>query len=841
MKIKTFPRGTEQQTLESTCQVHGIFNVLAFFVDPSFYKDAEALKQIGKRRRKNIKALTIRVLKASIAGQQQAQAQSLKNEENFQIKVTLRDLLSKFPFANEEGSVQLLIAELVAETDPENPLRYRALNVCIQNYRESLSYKESLAAEDECLVPLLKACLPPSDFQNDLLIYVNVLATQDDALIKSKLAVLKSSLATLLQGFAVETQEIKTKPIKKIEIKPKLPSKTDNNGTVKSCLDAEKSCLDEKTSLLGGVGKGLNTFWASTKNSAEHYLSSAKLSLSKQSLFSKIIPAETDSQDYFNWAELPEELIIDIMSFLELKDILRLANTSRLHARLAKDSVLQESLSRTWYHRWQRYTTPPMPNSKIKEPKSYKEAFRHLYFSLSPKERILVHAAVTNNNEKLAECSEDKKYIKDKACRDRLLIIGAVNGDEKLLRYLDCTYIQICRLALASYITQAPNRQGMRNYFWGIAKNTRRWRRFTPSDVVNQAVMFNQPAELNSLLEKDPTLAKQANSYHITPLMVAKHFMIAKPDEFEDCIRILREHGAEDIKLTPELIKQFNEHLIEAVRSYEVRKPSHLNSALVLLANGASPDYQDTYGETALFQPASAGSTEALRLLLPCVTNINTASKRGLTALIEAAVFASEGTVSLLLGVGANPNSKANDEDTALKKAAYKFRNFGTGKAACLLAVAEFLTSGIPVSVKQQDDLSTDKETDKLLEARKYSLDHFHPLIKNIFNGQWPWVTKEMKLKLLDAMMNILKSSLPSVTRGIRLKFLDTLQVALAVSGEGEAKILPGGKWVILRKPVEDNKEAEVKVKSKVKTEEEEEVEMEEAEVKAEVTSSFGK
>ncbi len=445
-------------------------------------------------------------------------------------------------------------------------------------------------------------------------------------------------------------------------------------------------------------------------------------------LFENGSESSVNSEETFDWEGLPDELKLEILSFLKLREQKQFSRTSRRNLALAKDKSLLLGRYESLYKHYKRYTIPSTPHNKLKEHDSYKQtkAFKHLYFSLPPKERILIDAAIMGDRKTLINS------IKDRALRNRLLIIAACQGDKALLGSLGCKVEDIDRLALVNFSTYPKHRQDVLDYFWSLVKSPSP-KQFTDEDLVRWAVMLNQPDELTKLLEKNQTLASKANQYRITPHMIATYY------RYKACTEILEKNGATPTEITPELIKQFNGSLIEAVRSIKaIGKVAHLNSALILLANGAIPDYQNISDRTAILILIEAGDTEALRFLLPHVVDVNVRGRRRSTALIHAVAYKNTNAVSLLLEYNANPNLKNTFKKTALDEAARMA--FDTGEAACLLTVAMFLKP------------SSEVPTPALVYALSYAPDYFHPLIKNILNGQWPWVTEGMELKLLAAL-----------------------------------------------------------------------------------------
>ena len=113
--------------------------------------------------------------------------------------------------------------------------------------------------------------------------------------------------------------------------------------------------------------------------------------------------------------------------------------------------------------------------------------------------------------------------------------------------------------------------------------------------------------------------------------------------------------------------------------SYAVYKDDYLYLMNILIANGAEVDTKDPSGETYLHYAATAGRTEAVKLLLEAGANINTKSDRGQTAVhaildIRNSDYnryrQSKDTVELLLSKGADVNLKDKDGRTPLHLAA---------------------------------------------------------------------------------------------------------------------------------------------------------------------------
>ncbi len=101
--------------------------------------------------------------------------------------------------------------------------------------------------------------------------------------------------------------------------------------------------------------------------------------------------------------------------------------------------------------------------------------------------------------------------------------------------------------------------------------------------------------------------------------------------------------------------------------SYAVYEDDYLYFMNILIANDAEVDTKDSSGETYLHYAATAGRTEAVKLLLEAGANINTKSDRGQTALHAILDISnsdynlyrqSKDTVELLLSKGADVNLK---------------------------------------------------------------------------------------------------------------------------------------------------------------------------------------
>ncbi len=109
--------------------------------------------------------------------------------------------------------------------------------------------------------------------------------------------------------------------------------------------------------------------------------------------------------------------------------------------------------------------------------------------------------------------------------------------------------------------------------------------------------------------------------------------------------------------------------------SYAVYKDDYLYFMNILITNGAEVDTKDSSGETCLHYVATAGRTDAVKLLLKAGASINTKSDRGQTALhamldIRNSDYSkyrlSKDTAELLLAKGADVNSKDKDGRTPL-------------------------------------------------------------------------------------------------------------------------------------------------------------------------------
>lgn len=89
-----------------------------------------------------------------------------------------------------------------------------------------------------------------------------------------------------------------------------------------------------------------------------------------------------------------------------------------------------------------------------------------------------------------------------------------------------------------------------------------------------------------------------------------------------------------------------------------------------LLAAGASPNSQDSSGNTALIWAANRGFLDAVSELLKRGAQVNAKNKQGSSALTEAALSGSAAVVRVLLDNDADPMVVASDGSTALHRAA---------------------------------------------------------------------------------------------------------------------------------------------------------------------------
>jgi uncharacterized protein len=96
----------------------------------------------------------------------------------------------------------------------------------------------------------------------------------------------------------------------------------------------------------------------------------------------------------------------------------------------------------------------------------------------------------------------------------------------------------------------------------------------------------------------------------------------------------------------------------------------HTDAIRLLLDKGADINTTNNFGDTALMTAAEDGRTDVVELLLDKGADINAKNYTGSTALMSAEFMDQTNVVELLLNKGADINAKDYDGDTALMKAA---------------------------------------------------------------------------------------------------------------------------------------------------------------------------
>lgn len=505
----------------------------------------------------------------------------------------------------------------------------------------------------------------------------------------------------------------------------------------------------------------------------------------------------------FPWGSerMPEEIRLHILSFVpRVRHLAQFALTSRASAALTKDKSLK-----LYKLNWRRYTIP-----NAKEPESYEKAFKQLFSSLSPDERKLIHAAVTDDNETL------KRYINDPALRnrfrDRLLIIATRKGDLNLLQSLDCSFDDLNRLALASFSAHAQNRQVMLDYFWELVdaffspQNEAQTRalfehnHFANNTTTHWAAILNRPEALKKNFHNKP------NRFGVTPLGLAEHY------KHIQCIKVFKDRAVEEtIELTqerldnalPEAVRhaqldsvlvllargakpnavfkseyralvqatvksklaiclllacgaepnlmgwEGNIALVSAVRGGFLRgKRDHIEAVRVLLSYAAKPDTAEADGSTALMEAARLGHTDILQLLLEYDAALDLKDRSGMSALMGAAINNQPAALHLLLKHGANSELKEKTDP-------YVYTAETKSKAACLIDVVKFLMTEEQQEIKNSAGGLWNKHVSKpslLEQAYTNNPQYFKRIIGEITAGHesWSWVTKEMKERFLN-------------------------------------------------------------------------------------------
>lgn len=106
----------------------------------------------------------------------------------------------------------------------------------------------------------------------------------------------------------------------------------------------------------------------------------------------------------------------------------------------------------------------------------------------------------------------------------------------------------------------------------------------------------------------------------------------------------------------------------------EAAKKGDLTKMQALLQNGVNVDSANKKGRTALIEAAASGQTQAVKLLIQHGAKLNAQDEEGFTALRAASVAGQTETVRALLDNGADVNFKHKEGLTALMVAAIKGR-----------------------------------------------------------------------------------------------------------------------------------------------------------------------